>query len=93
METSLADSQVQRFLILHKELDPDDDEMTRTRKVRRSFVAEKYAALIEALYSDRTVQHVETQMKFEDGRTGIVAADLKIAEAKTFAASAARAAA
>ncbi len=92
-EGSLADSQVQRFLILHKELDPDDDEMTRTRKVRRGFVAEKYATLIEALYSGRTVQHVETQVKFEDGRTGIVAADLKIAEAKTFAASAAKAAA
>ena len=92
-EGSLADSQVQRFLILHKELDPDDDEMTRTRKVRRGFVAEKYAELIEALYSGRTVQHVETQVKFEDGRTGIVAADLKIAEAKTFAASAAKAAA
>jgi long-chain acyl-CoA synthetase len=92
-EGSLADSQVQRFLILHKELDPDDDEMTRTRKVRRGFVAEKYASLIEALYSGRTVQHVETQVKFEDGRTGIVAADLAIAEAKTFAASAAKAAA
>jgi long-chain acyl-CoA synthetase len=92
-EGSLADSQVQRFLILHKELDPDDDEMTRTRKVRRGFVAEKYASLIEALYSGRTVQHVETQVKFEDGRTGIVAADLAIAEAKTFAANAAKAAA
>jgi long-chain acyl-CoA synthetase len=92
-EGSLADSQVQRFLILHKELDPDDDEMTRTRKVRRGFVAEKYAALIEALYSGTTVQHVETQVKFEDGRTGIVAADLAIGEARTFAASAAKAAA
>ncbi len=92
-EGSLAESQVQRFLILHKELDPDDDEMTRTRKVRRGFIAEKYAELIEALYSGKTVQHVETQVKFEDGRTGIVAADLKIAEAKTFAASAAKAAA
>jgi len=92
-EGSLADSQVQRFLILHKELDPDDDEMTRTRKVRRGFIAEKYSELIEALYSGKTVQHVETQVKFEDGRTGVVAADLKIAEAKTFAAGAAKAAA
>jgi len=92
-EGSLAASQVQRFLILHKELDPDDDEMTRTRKVRRGFIAEKYAELIEALYSSKTVQHVETQVKFEDGRTGVVAADLKIAEARTFAASAAKAAA
>jgi long-chain acyl-CoA synthetase len=91
-EGSLAASQVQRFLILHKELDPDDDEMTRTRKVRRGFIAEKYAELIEALYSGKTVQHVETQVKFEDGRTGIVVADLAIAEAKTFAPQARRAA-
>ena len=92
-EGSLAHSQVQRFLILHKELDPDDDEMTRTRKVRRGFIAEKYASLIDALYSSRAVQHVETQVKFEDGRTGTVAADLKIAEARTYAAAAAKAAA
>ena len=52
---SLADSQVHRFLILHKELDPDDDELTRTRKVRRGFVAEKYAVLIDALYGGKTV--------------------------------------
>lgn len=77
-EGSLADSQVQRFLILHKELDPDDDELTRTRKVRRNFVAEKYAALIEALYSGKPSQYVETEVKFEDGRTGMVKADLKI---------------
>jgi len=80
----LAASQVHRFLILHKELDPDDDELTRTRKVRRGFVAEKYAVLIDALYGGKTVQHIETQVKFEDGRTGVVAADLRIAEAKTF---------
>ncbi|HEY2864723.1 MAG TPA: AMP-binding protein [Casimicrobiaceae bacterium] len=92
-EGSLAHSQVQRFLILHKELDPDDDEMTRTRKVRRGFIAEKYASLIDALYSGRTVQHVETQVKFEDGRAGIVVAELKISEARTYAAAAAQAAA
>ena len=49
-KATLADSQIHRFLILHKELDPDDDELTRTRKVRRGFVAEKYAVLIDALY-------------------------------------------
>ena len=92
-EGSLADSQVRRFLILHKELDPDDDEMTRTRKLRRGFIAEKYAPLIDALYSDKSVQHVETEMKFEDGRRGIVAADVAIADARTFAAGAAKAAA
>lgn len=80
----LAGSQVHRFLILHKELDPDDDELTRTRKVRRGFIATKYAVLIDALYSDRTSQYVETQVKYEDGRIGMIAADLKIAEAKTF---------
>jgi len=85
-EEALFDSQVRRFLILHKELDPDDEELTRTRKVRRGFVAEKYAALIDALYGGKTVQHIETLVKFEDGRTGTVAADLAIAEAKTFAA-------
>ncbi len=79
-EGSLVDSQVRRFLILHKELDPDDDELTRTRKVRRNFIAEKYAALIEALYAGKTSQHVETQVKFEDGRSGIVKADLKIVD-------------
>ncbi|KAB7603434.1 long-chain fatty acid--CoA ligase [Verminephrobacter sp. Larva24] len=80
----LAGSQIHRFLILHKELDPDDDELTRTRKVRRSFVAAKYAVLIEALYAGRQSQYIETQVKFEDGRQGMIAADLKIAEAKTF---------
>ncbi len=84
-ETGLADSQVHRFLILHKELDPDDDEMTRTRKVRRNFVAEKYGVLIDALYSGKKAQFIETLVRFEDGRTNMVAADLRIEDAKTFA--------
>ncbi len=92
-DAMLSASQVHRFLILHKELDPDDDELTRTRKVRRGFVAEKYAVLIDALYGGRDVQHIETEVKFEDGRRGIVAADLKIVDAKTFPASHARKAA
>jgi long-chain acyl-CoA synthetase len=89
-EGPLASSQVHRFIVLHKELDPDDDELTRTRKVRRSFIADKYAALIDALYSDRSVQHIETLVKFEDGRSGLVAADLRIAGAETFPAVTAR---
>ena len=80
----VADSQVHRFLILHKELDPDDDELTRTRKVRRGFVGDKYAVLIDALYAGRMSQYIETMVKFEDGRTGKVSADLRICEAKTF---------
>ncbi len=81
-EGDLAASQIHRFLMLHKELDPDDDELTRTRKVRRGFVAEKYEVLIDALYGGSAVQHIETQVKFEDGRTGMVAADLRIDDAQ-----------
>ena len=83
-EGELSHSQIARFLILHKELDPDDDEMTRTRKVRRGFVEEKYAALLDALYGGKTVQHIDTKVKFEDGRSGSIAADLKISDAKRF---------
>jgi len=77
----LKGSQLRRFLVLHKELDPDDGELTRTRKVRRGFIAEKYAPLVEALYSSQPSVHVETQVRFEDGRTGMVQADLPILEA------------
>jgi long-chain acyl-CoA synthetase len=83
-EALMAGTQIHRFLVLHKELDPDDDELTRTRKVRRRFIAEKYQVLIDALYAGRHSQHIETQVKFEDGRQGMVAADLKIADVKTF---------
>ncbi len=83
-EAMMGDTQIHRFLILHKELDPDDDELTRTRKVRRKFIAEKYAVLIEALYSDKASQYISTQVKFEDGRTGVVSADLRIVDAKTY---------
>ena len=80
----VADSQVHRFLVLHKELDPDDDELTRTRKVRRNFIAEKYKQLIDALYAGKSNQYIETEVKFEDGRRGKVAADLRIVDVKTF---------
>ena len=80
----LAGSQVSRFLILHKELDADDGELTRTNKVRRGFIADKYGVLVEALYAGRTEQFIETQVKFEDGRTGSVSATLKLSDTKTF---------
>jgi long-chain acyl-CoA synthetase len=83
-EEGMADTQVARFLVLHKELDPDDDELTRTRKVRRGFIADKYGVLIDALYSGKSEQFIETAVKFEDGRTGKVAATLTILDAKTF---------
>ena len=80
----LAGSQISRFLILHKELDADDGELTRTRKVRRGFIAERYQALVDALYGGKPNQYVETQVKYEDGRIGMVAADLKIVDTKMF---------
>ena len=85
VDTLLAGSQVSRFLVLHKELDADDGELTRTNKVRRGFIAEKYDVLIDALYGGKTTQFIETQVKFEDGRTGKVSATLRIDDTKTFA--------
>ena len=84
-DSLLAGSQVSRFLVLHKELDADDGELTRTNKVRRGFIADKYKPLIDALYDGKTQQHIETQVKFEDGRTGSVSATLQIWDTKTFA--------
>ena len=82
----LAGSQISRFLVLHKELDADDGELTRTRKVRRGTIAEKYQVLVDALYGGKAEQFIETAVKFEDGRSGSVAATLKIVDAKTFSA-------
>ncbi|KQW40062.1 long-chain fatty acid--CoA ligase [Rhizobacter sp. Root404] len=84
VDEKLAGSQISRFLILHKELDADDGELTRTRKVRRGFIAERYQVLVDALYGGKTNQYIETQVKFEDGRSGMVAADLKIVDTKVF---------
>jgi len=81
----LAGGQIRRFLVLHKELDADDGELTRTNKVRRGFIAEKYGVLVDALYAGLAEQFIETQVKFEDGRTGKVSATLKLQDAKTFA--------
>jgi long-chain acyl-CoA synthetase len=80
----LAGSQISRFLVLHKELDADDGELTRTNKVRRGFIGDKYQPLADALYGGKTEQFIETVVKFEDGRSGKVSATLKIADAKTF---------
>ena len=86
VDALLAGSQVSRFLILHKELDADDGELTRTNKVRRGFIGEKYQPLIDALYSNKSEQFIETVVKFEDGRSGSVSATLKIGDCKTLAA-------
>jgi len=84
-DPKLANAQIRRFIVLHKELDADDEELTRTRKVRRRFIQDKYSVLVEAMYSGRKEQFIETMVKFEDGRTGTVAATLQVRDAKTYA--------
>jgi long-chain acyl-CoA synthetase len=84
VDALLAGSQISRFLVLHKELDADDGEMTRTRKVKRGYISDKYQVLVDALYGGKTEQFIETAVKFEDGRTGSVSATLPIVDAKTF---------
>ncbi|MBK6863134.1 MAG: AMP-binding protein [Ideonella sp.] len=84
-DAMLAGSQISRFLVLHKELDADDGEMTRTRKVKRGFINDKYRVLVDALYGDKSEQFIETAVKFEDGRSGSVSATLKIIDAKVLA--------
>ena len=78
MEPHMAGSQIRRFLILHKELDADDGELTRTSKVRRGFIAERYAALVEALYDGSREKEIATEVTFEDGRKGLIHARVAI---------------
>jgi long-chain acyl-CoA synthetase len=83
-EPMMAGAQIKRFLVLHKELDADDGELTRTQKVRRSFIADRYAPLIEALYDGSTSKHVRTEVTFEDGRKGAIEATVEIRDMKTY---------
>jgi len=87
-EDQFKASQIQRFVVLHKELDADDGELTRTRKVRRKYVADKYSTLVDAMYSKQDNVHVETEVTFEDGRKGSIEADIKISDMVTAGASA-----
>ncbi|HEY7229322.1 MAG TPA: AMP-binding protein [Pseudolabrys sp.] len=82
-EGVMAGAQIKRFLILHKELDADDGELTRTQKVRRGFIAERYAPLIQALYDGSKEADISTQVTFEDGRKGVISARVKIRDMKT----------
>jgi len=79
----MAGAQIRRFLILHKELDADDGELTRTQKVRRGFIAERYAPLVKALYDGSTEADISTEVTFEDGRKGVIKARVKIHDMKT----------
>jgi long-chain acyl-CoA synthetase len=84
-EELMAGAQIKRFLILHKELDADDGELTRTLKVRRRFISDRYAPLIKALYDGSQDADIKTEVTFEDGRKGSLSARVKIRDAKTFA--------
>ncbi|MEP3231913.1 MAG: AMP-binding protein [Hyphomicrobiales bacterium] len=83
-EPNVAGGQIKRFLILHKELDADDGELTRTLKVRRPFVFDRYEPLIEALYDGSTEKYVNTEVTFEDGRSGEISATVQIVDSETF---------
>ncbi len=92
-DPAIASSQIKRFVLLHKELDADDGELTRTRKVRRRFVAERYEPVIDAFYSGAIDIHVEIETIFEDGRKGVAAGDLLIMDVAVIDAVPAQAAA
>ena len=77
-DNSFKGAQIKRFLLLHKELDPDDDELTRTRKLRRAFVEKRYEEILTALYSDVDMVHIETTIKYEDGREAHIKTDMHI---------------
>jgi long-chain acyl-CoA synthetase len=83
-EPRMGGAQISRFLILHKELDADDGELTRTLKVRRGFIAERYAPLIQALYDGSKEADISTEVTFEDGRKGVISARVKIRDMKLY---------
>lgn len=83
-EDLMAGAQITRFLVLHKELDADDGELTRTQKVRRNFIAERYAPLIDALYDGSSEKYVDTEVIFEDGRKGSISATVEIRDVAVF---------
>jgi long-chain acyl-CoA synthetase len=82
-EGVMAGAQIKRFLVLHKELDADDGELTRTMKVRRGFIGERYATLVHALYDGSKAADISTDMTFEDGRKGKISARVAIRDMKT----------
>ncbi|MBE7636278.1 AMP-binding protein [Sneathiella sp. P13V-1] len=84
IDSELAGAQISRFLVLPKALDADDGELTRTRKVRRRIIAERYEALINALFSDVKTVDIESQMTFEDGRQGTLKATVKVMDSETY---------
>ena len=89
-EPQMAGSQIRRFLVLHKELDADDGELTRTQKVRRAFIAERYSPLIKALYDGSRQCHVTTEVTFEDGRKDVIEGRVRIVDMRVYGVAAAQ---
>ena len=83
-EEIMAGAQIHRFLILHKELDADDGELTRTQKLRRGHITERYAPLVEAFYNGATEAQIATEVTFEDGHKGVIAARVTIRDMKPY---------
>ncbi|MEJ0078610.1 MAG: AMP-binding protein [Alphaproteobacteria bacterium] len=83
-EEVMAGAQIKRFLVLHKELDADDGELTRTMKIRRGLIAERYAPLAQALYDGSKIADVATEVTFEDGRKGTLSARVAVRDATTY---------
>ena len=86
-EDQTVHTQIRRFLILHKELDADDGELTRTQKVRRPFINARYQTLIDALYDGTKNIHIATEVTFEDGRKGVIEGDVKIIDMPVYGAA------
>ncbi|MCX5732594.1 MAG: long-chain fatty acid--CoA ligase, partial [Deltaproteobacteria bacterium] len=83
-ETLPAAARIQKFVLLYKELDADDEELTRTRKVRRGFVEERYAVVIDALYGDKPAVDIDTTIKFQDGKTARIQTTLIVRRLTAF---------
>jgi long-chain acyl-CoA synthetase len=86
-EPMMANGQIKRFLILHKELDADDGELTRTQKVRRGFVEDRYKPLIDAMYEGKSEQFIDTEVTFEDGRKGRITGTVAIQSTEIYPAT------
>ncbi len=89
-EELMAGAQIRRFLVLHKELDPDDGELTRTQKLRRGHIIDRYGALVAAFYSGAPAAEISTEITFEDGHKGVLAARLVIRDMKPYPVRAAK---
>jgi long-chain acyl-CoA synthetase len=86
-EPIMAKAQIKRFLILHKELDADDGELTRTQKVRRGFIAQRYEGLVSTLYDGSDAADISTEVTYEDGRKGLISARVKFRDMQVYPAA------